>query len=221
MAALQIFQLIHTPKTTAMKRGLKWERTVVERYMKTLSVGPNDAVLERKVSFPAVCEHPEFPYLVYSPDALLTATTATGKQHVLVEVKTTQTLGTEQVMSECNDQIQLGLFVTGCERAVLLHCTEKMYEQNRLEIRDVTKSDKWVTDFQLKAKDFYEAYLSWYHSTPSDSPSTKAVEQAVQQGKAVLTMLHGTLTKQTIHWHQEERSSGPRTSGRQTKTPRR
>ena len=214
MAALKIFQLVHTTQTPAMKQGLERERQVIQRYLDAMSVGPNQAVLGCEKSFPAVCQHPEFPYLVYSPDALLAVTTATGKQHVLVEVKTTQTSGTEEVMRKCRDQIQLGLFVTGCERAVLLHCTNEMFEQKRLEVRQVSKSDEWVTDFKSKAKRFYDTYLSWYHQSP---PS----DRAVQQGMAVLKILHGTTTRQQIHWHKEKRSSGTRTSGRPTVTPSR
>jgi hypothetical protein len=178
-----------TPQTDHVARGIKAEEPIIRLYIGSLPGPPS-------YTRPAIVVHPSLPYVVCSPDAVATFPTTQGAEKVLIEVKTSVNRSTENVLTDCNDQIQLGMLVTGCTRALLLHFnaplskqpSQAMFQDGSFTALPVASDSEWVTKFLQNAPIFYEMYLSWYHTNDLD------------RGTRALALLHGKPGTAKVAW---------------------
>ena len=175
-----------------MRLGLELEEAVLKEYV---DLNPGIKITREGVS---VHGDPAFSWAIFSPDAfghrLLKDTyrilhyksvmtmwcTYRSGIRFLIEIKTTTKRSSNAALSKKHDdQIQMGLWVTGCETCVLIVHT---YTKNNtspseqtLQTIEVKANRTWVSKFIPNATNFYNSFLSWYHDDNIDMEKAKRV----------------------------------------------
>lgn len=148
----QILQIGKKVTTTAMRRGIDLEKSVIEVFLKQY--------VDTDVQYPACMVHPDLHYVVFSPDAIVIRLGV----RTLLEVKCSEVFTWEQLRRKYWHQLQLGMWVTGCQCAILLHHqgTSKPSKRTVSFGEVIFPDDEWRTTFREQAEKFYHSYLRWY-----------------------------------------------------------
>lgn len=154
-----MFGLVPTKTTDAMRLGLRLEKSIINEYAQQFA--------DATVSFPGILVHDRQPYITASPDAVL----QTEEKRILVEVKTM--LNIPKLYTKFKDQIQLNLWLSKCEHAVLLLYPTKGMVNNTIDGKNIVVvyfeiDSDWRLTFSKHATEIYESYLSWFYADPPD-----------------------------------------------------
>ena len=130
------------------------------------------------VLFPSILIHVTQPYLVCSPDAVLTGPDVCS---TLVEVKTGKN---PPPISSYNDQVQHSLLVSGNSQCIVLFYPTDDHrghtvQSERIVASIIYASSEWQLHYQAKVQIFFQTYLSWLHQRPVDVESGKLVLHAL------------------------------------------
>lgn len=158
-----IFQLLTGYDNASMARGRECERHVINGYVQAC-YNTNGTT---QLTFPSCVQHETHHWIAFSPDAILEV----GIERIL-EVKTAENQKTgQQFLTEHNDQIQLGLMVTGGAKAVLLvECSS-----GKTEVVEDIKPAVWQQAFMRNACAVFKDYLCWFHLPEVDRVRGKLV----------------------------------------------
>jgi hypothetical protein len=154
--ALKIFQLLKPiPDTTAVKRGIEIEPDVIRLYLSALGE------VTYSMDYPSIVQHRSYHYIVFSPDGILTLQKRGKTERVPIEVKTSLSSTTQKKFTDCKNQIFLGMWVTGCTKAVLIHFRApwfKVPKENCKTVAEIKYSPN-AEDFLIKYENEADVFL--------------------------------------------------------------
>ena len=161
-AVAKMFQLNDEFQPAPVSRGLLIEQRVIQTFVGA----PLDGFTV--CDSQAIYVHDTFSWIVYSPDAVI----ANGSERVLVEVQSFTKLPIVKISTQVNDQVQLGMWVMGLHKAMVLVCQNDDAKTpivlGDLQQIHVHADLAWQANFEARAAEVYADYLSWFHTDNAD-----------------------------------------------------